>query len=132
MAIRVGILTVSDKASRGERLATAGRALAALMKIYGAEIAERATLPDERDQIERQLRQWGDDAGLDVVLTAGGTGLSPRGGTPGAHTPAGGRRAETPPPGALIAGRGRDPRRHAHRQPAGQRARRPREPAGDH
>jgi len=82
MAIRVGILTVSDKASRGERLDTAGPALAALMEIYGAEIAERATLPDERDQIERQLRQWADDAGLDVVLTTGGTGLSPRDVTP--------------------------------------------------
>src|SRR3972149_5864395 len=82
MAIRVGILTVSDKASRGERLDTAGPALAALMEIYGAEIAERATLPDERDQIERQLRQWADDAGLDVVLTTGGTGVSPRDVTP--------------------------------------------------
>ena len=82
MAIRVGILTVSDKASRGERLDTAGPALAALMEIYGAEIAERATLPDERDQIERQLRQLADDAGLDVVLTTGGTGLSPRDVTP--------------------------------------------------
>src|SRR3972149_4318272 len=82
MAIRVGILTVSDKASRGERLDTAGPALAALMEIYGAEIAERATLPDERDQIERQLGPGAGAAGLDAVLTTGGTGLSPRDVTP--------------------------------------------------
>src|SRR3972149_6612289 len=92
MAIRVGILTVSDKASRGERLDTAGPALAALMEVYGAEIAERATLPDERDQIERQLRQWADDAGLDVVLTTGGTGLSPRDVTPEATLAVAARR----------------------------------------
>jgi molybdenum cofactor synthesis domain-containing protein len=82
MAISVGILTVSDKAARGERVDTAGPAVAALVEIFGAEVKEKALLPDEQDDIERQLKQWADESELDLVLTIGGTGLSLRDITP--------------------------------------------------
>ena len=82
MAIRAGILTVSDKGSRGERVDTAGPAVAALLDSIGAEAVEMAILPDAREQIAAQLRRWADETKLDLVLTTGGTGLSPRDVTP--------------------------------------------------
>jgi len=82
MAIRAGILTVSDKGSRGERVDTAGPAVAALLDSIGAEAVEVAILPDVREQIAAQLRRWADEVKLDLVLTTGGTGLSPRDVTP--------------------------------------------------
>jgi len=82
MAIRVGVLTVSDKASRGERVDTAGPAVADLMAIFGAEVAERAIVADEPEQIAAQLTRWADETKLDIVLTTGGTGLSLRDVTP--------------------------------------------------
>jgi molybdenum cofactor synthesis domain-containing protein len=82
MTIRVGILTVSDKGSRGERVDTAGPAVAALLASIGGEAIETAILADDRAQIAALLRRWADDAKLDLVLTTGGTGLSPRDLTP--------------------------------------------------
>ena len=82
MAIRVGVLTVSDKASRGERVDTAGPAVADLMAIFGAVVAERAIVADEPEQIAAQLTRWADETKLDIVLTTGGTGLSLRDVTP--------------------------------------------------
>ena len=82
MTIRAGILTVSDKGSRGERTDTAGPAVAALLDGIGAEAVELAILPDARDQIAALLRRWCDETKLDLVLTTGGTGLSPRDLTP--------------------------------------------------
>jgi molybdenum cofactor synthesis domain-containing protein len=84
MPIRAGILTVSDKGARGERTDTAGPAVAALLDSIGAEAVELAILPDDRAQLAAKLRSWADDAKLDLVLTAGGTGLSPRDVTPDA------------------------------------------------
>jgi molybdenum cofactor synthesis domain-containing protein len=82
MPIRAGILTVSDKGARGERTDTAGPAVAAVLDSIGAEAAELAILPDDRAQIGAKLRNWADEAKLDLILTAGGTGLSPRDVTP--------------------------------------------------
>jgi molybdenum cofactor synthesis domain-containing protein len=82
MAIRAGVLTVSDKASIGERTDTAGPAVAALLASVGAEVVEAAIVPDELGQIAARLRQWADVDRLDLVLTTGGTGLSPRDITP--------------------------------------------------
>jgi molybdopterin adenylyltransferase len=82
MTIRAGILTVSDKGSRGERIDTAGPAVAALLDGIGAEAVELAMLPDVREQIAARLRRWCDESKLDLVVTTGGTGLSPRDLTP--------------------------------------------------
>jgi molybdopterin adenylyltransferase len=81
MAHRAAILTVSDLGARGEREDTAGAAVAELLATVGFEVAERAILPDEPDEVEAALRRWA-DADLALVVTAGGTGLTPRDRTP--------------------------------------------------
>ncbi len=79
---RVGILTVSDRGARGEREDRSGPALAeALTFLPGAQVVAQATVPDEQPEIEAALRGWVAE-GLDLVLTTGGTGLSPRDVTP--------------------------------------------------
>ena len=79
---RVGILTISDKGARGEREDLSGPALAEVITaLPGAEVSARAVVPDERAEIAAVLRQWVAE-GLDLVLTTGGTGMSPRDVTP--------------------------------------------------
>ncbi len=82
MTIRAGILTVSDKGARGERVDTAGPAVAALLEAHGAKVAANTLVPDDEHEISSVLIAWSDDLRLDVVLTVGGTGLSPRDHTP--------------------------------------------------
>jgi molybdopterin adenylyltransferase len=82
MTLRVGILTLSDKASRGERMDTAGAAVRELITGIGAEVARYAVIPDERELIAATLRAWADAGDLDLIVTTGGTGLSPRDVTP--------------------------------------------------
>ncbi|TAK73511.1 MAG: MogA/MoaB family molybdenum cofactor biosynthesis protein [Dehalococcoidia bacterium] len=79
---RAAVLTVSDLGSRGQRIDTAGPAVEALLGEAGFEVAERALLPDEPDQIATLLRKWADEADIALAVTAGGTGLSPRDRTP--------------------------------------------------
>lgn len=79
---RIGILTVSDKGARGERVDLSGPAVAeALAGLPGAEIVARETVADEQPEIEAALRRWADE-GMDLILTTGGTGMSPRDVTP--------------------------------------------------
>jgi molybdenum cofactor synthesis domain-containing protein len=78
---RIGVLTLSDKGARGEREDESGRVLAALVASLGT-IACYAVIPDDAEQIEATLRGWADVDRLDLVLTTGGTGLSPRDVTP--------------------------------------------------
>jgi molybdopterin adenylyltransferase len=80
--MRIGVLTVSDKGSRGERIDTAGPAVAAIAAAKGARVVQTAIVPDERDEIAARLRAWADDERLDVIFTAGGTGLALRDVTP--------------------------------------------------
>jgi molybdenum cofactor synthesis domain-containing protein len=80
--MRVGILTVSDKGSRGERVDTAGPALASVIEARGGSVEQREIVADERALIAGRLRAWGDMGTLDVILTTGGTGLAPRDVTP--------------------------------------------------
>jgi len=79
---RIGILTVSDRGARGEREDRSGPALAeAILALPGAEVVAQAVVPDERPEIEAALRRWVAE-GLDLILTTGGTGFSPRDVTP--------------------------------------------------
>jgi molybdenum cofactor synthesis domain-containing protein len=82
--IRVGILTVSDRSARGERADLSGPALAqaATAGLAGAVVVETAVAPDEQDAIAARISGWADDAGLDLILTTGGTGFAPRDVTP--------------------------------------------------
>jgi molybdopterin adenylyltransferase len=80
--VRIGILTVSDRGSRGEREDKSGPALAqAILALPGAQVVATAIVPDERPAIEAALRRWVEE-GLDLILTTGGTGMSPRDVTP--------------------------------------------------
>jgi molybdenum cofactor synthesis domain-containing protein len=80
--IMAGVLTVSDKGSKGERADAAGPALVNLVCAAGAIVKRRDIVPDERDAIAGKLREWADDDRLDLILTTGGTGLSRRDVTP--------------------------------------------------
>jgi molybdenum cofactor synthesis domain-containing protein len=80
--IRVGILTVSDKGHAGERADTAGPELGRLLPPEQFAVVATAMVPDDRQAIAAQLRQWCDQERLALILTTGGTGLSPRDVTP--------------------------------------------------
>lgn len=76
--IRFGILTLSDRSSRGERADSSGPALARLIQAEGWYIAKQSLLPDEESAIRQTLIEWADSGEVDVILTTGGTGFSPR------------------------------------------------------
>ncbi len=76
-----GVLTVSDKGSLGQRIDESGQVLKEALASLGAGGVEYAVVPDERPIISARLREWS-DAGLALVLTTGGTGLTPRDVTP--------------------------------------------------
>ena len=80
--LRVAILTISDAVSKGMRQDASGDAIERMARESGAAIAERALVPDEREQIAARLRGWADGGAIDLVLTTGGTGLAPRDVTP--------------------------------------------------
>jgi molybdopterin adenylyltransferase len=80
--MRVAVLTISDAGARGERADTSGDAIAAWAEARGDVVAARALVPDESTPIVTQLAAWCDADAADVVLTTGGTGLSPRDVTP--------------------------------------------------
>jgi len=80
--LRVGILTVSDRSSRGEREDTSGPALARVIEAEGWSVIKQSLLPDEESAIRDILIAWADSAELDVILTTGGTGFAPRDVTP--------------------------------------------------
>ena len=87
--IRYAVLTVSDRSARGERKDLSGPALIKhFEKVCICECVDTALVPDEQQQITDQLRAWlGGDRPPDLVLTTGGTGLSPRDVTPEATLP---------------------------------------------
>jgi molybdenum cofactor synthesis domain-containing protein len=80
--MRVAILTISDAGARGERLDTSGDAAEQWAVARGFAVAARALVPDESTRIVSTLIEWCDSDAADLVLTTGGTGLSPRDVTP--------------------------------------------------
>jgi molybdopterin adenylyltransferase len=77
-----GILTVSDKGSKGERQDKSGEAIRRILSGIGVRVAEYDIVPDEQKLISERLVKWADKGDLDVVITTGGTGLAPRDVTP--------------------------------------------------
>jgi molybdopterin adenylyltransferase len=77
-----GILTISDKGSRGERQDKSGEAIHEILSSIDVSIVNYAIVPDEKELIVEKLVRWADEDKLDVLFTTGGTGLTPRDVTP--------------------------------------------------
>ena len=82
MKYTAAVITVSDIGSRGLRQDTSGPAVRAMLEEAGFSVAHTAILPDEMEQISAELRDCADRRRIDLIVTTGGTGLSPRDVTP--------------------------------------------------
>lgn len=82
MNLRFGILTISDRSASGKRTDASGPALANAVLSKGWQITQQAIVPDVLGTIKDLLVSWVDSGDVDVVLTTGGTGFSPRDVTP--------------------------------------------------
>lgn len=82
MSYTAAVITVSDQGSKGFRQDTSGPAVSAMLKESGYTVVHAAIVPDEKEQISAALRECADMRHIDLVMTTGGTGLSPRDVTP--------------------------------------------------
>ena len=80
--IRAGVLTISDKGSQGLRKDESGEIIFRMLKAQGFHIQQRKIIPDELQEIVDTLQAWVDRDRLSLIVTSGGTGLSPRDVTP--------------------------------------------------
>lgn len=81
LSYRVGVLTLSDKGSTGQRVDESGPVVQSLLSELG-EITHTSILPDDEDAIVALLKSWADQEELNLIVTTGGTGLTPRDVTP--------------------------------------------------
>ena len=129
--LRAAVITLSDKGSRGEREDKSGPLIVKMLAAAGYKVEETLLLPDEAAALKAQLIRLADGRQVNLILTTGGTGFSPRDITPEATLAVADRNAPgiaeamVPQPEHHPA---RDaqpcsqcpPRQNAHRQPAGQ------------
>lgn len=80
--MRIGILTISDRSARGERLDLSGPAIEELISERGWSVNRVEIIPDELPLLIDTLATWADSGEFDIILTTGGTGFSPRDITP--------------------------------------------------
>lgn len=80
--MRVAILTASDTGAAGAREDLSGRELRTMLEAAGYTVTAQQLLPDDRAQLAQAMRAIADDGLADLILTTGGTGLSPRDWTP--------------------------------------------------
>ncbi|MQY69912.1 MAG: molybdopterin adenylyltransferase [Firmicutes bacterium] len=81
--IKVGILVISDKASRGERKDESGPAIKKIVsQLPSYQATKYEIIPDEKEIISEKLKEWVDKDRLDLILTSGGTGIGARDVTP--------------------------------------------------
>jgi molybdopterin adenylyltransferase len=83
--VRIAVLTVSD--TRTPKEDKSGSLLAEMLTADGHELAARAIVKDDVEQIRGQMRAWIADKGIDAIITTGGTGLTGRDVTPEAVRP---------------------------------------------
>ena len=79
---RVGIITASDKGSKGERVDESGPKIKEIVSGFGYEVVYYKVLPDDKDTISSEMKQLCDENKVDLILTTGGTGFSKRDNTP--------------------------------------------------
>lgn len=121
--MRAAIVTASDGVTHGTREDASGDALAVRLADAGHDVAERVTVPDERDRIAAELRRLTDDVGVDVVVVTGGTGFGPRDVTPEATEDVVDRRAPGLAEAMRAVGRASTPMADLSRATAGIRGR---------
>ena len=80
--IRAVVITVSDASSRGERKDASGETLVQLLRDAGAEIVATTIVSDDLEPLAETIRAFADRADVNLVITTGGTGFSPRDNTP--------------------------------------------------
>ena len=80
--LRIGILTVSDAGSRGERVDASGQILVEWCLDEGHSLVGKETVPDQTERIVPILLRWADGGDVDLIFTTGGTGFGPRDVTP--------------------------------------------------
>lgn len=79
---RAAIITLSDKGSKGEREDESGMIIREMIMSIGASVSHYEVLPDEKPDIVEVLSRLSDSGTIDLILTTGGTGVSPRDVTP--------------------------------------------------
>ncbi|MGC9022433.1 MAG: MogA/MoaB family molybdenum cofactor biosynthesis protein, partial [Dissulfurimicrobium sp.] len=73
-----GILTISDSASKGDREDASGTVISRLLSKKGFDVLIHKIVPDEQQTISKILMEWVDEKEVDIIVTTGGTGLTPR------------------------------------------------------
>jgi len=84
MKFKAGVVTVSDKGSRGEREDLSGKEVVRMLEEISIPVSDTVIIPDEQDQIQQTLIDLSDRKKLDLIVTTGGTGVTPRDLTPDA------------------------------------------------
>lgn len=79
---KLGIITISDKASQGKRPDKSGPLIKDSFSAADCEVVKYEVIPDEKETISKKLTEWADEGTMDIILTTGGTGLAPRDVTP--------------------------------------------------
>ena len=79
---KAGVLTISDKGSQGKREDLSGETAVQILEADGYEVVLRKIVPDLRDKIAETLIDWSEGGGVSLIVTSGGTGLSPSDVTP--------------------------------------------------
>ena len=79
---KAGVLTISDKGSRGERIDESGKAASEMLRAAGFDPVRVMIVPDNIRQIADAITDWADNERLSLIVTSGGTGLSPTDLTP--------------------------------------------------
>ena len=82
MSYTAAVITVSDKGHKGQRVDTSGPALCQFLTEHGFQVIHSALVPDEPEEIQRELLHCADTLDAALILTTGGTGFSPRDVTP--------------------------------------------------
>lgn len=82
MSYTAAVITVSDPGSQGLRKDTSGPAVRAMLEGMGFSVVYTAMVPDEKEKISAELRTCADEKKIGLIVTTGGTGLSPRDVTP--------------------------------------------------
>jgi molybdopterin adenylyltransferase len=82
MPYSAAILTISTKGAAGEREDTSGQAVREMLEAAGFEVTEYQIVTDSQAEIRQHLREWSDGGAVQLIVTTGGTGLSPRDVTP--------------------------------------------------